>query len=202
MSVDPLKRRRGRLTVPGGLGPAAVAMAAFIALLWAIEVLDVLLGHRLDNWGISPRDPRELPDIVTAPFLHAGFGHLAANTLPLFVLGLLAAVRGLARFLAVSALIVAVSGLGVWLISPPGTVTLGASGLVFGYFSYVVLRGFLDGNPVDIAIGVVVALVYGSLLWGVLPVQAGVSWQGHLFGLIGGAVAAWVFRSRRVAQAR
>jgi membrane associated rhomboid family serine protease len=102
---------------------------------------------------------------------------------------------------------VAVSGVGVWLISPPSTVTLGASGLVFGYFSYVVLRGFLDGNPVDIAIGVVVALVYGSLLWGVLPVDAGVSWQGHLFGLIGGALAAWVFRGRRVprpgsAQAR
>ncbi len=207
MTVDPLSghtagrpvaARRGR----AGLVRAATAMAAFVALLWGLEALDLVLDHRLDAWGISPRDPRELPDIVTAPFLHAGFDHLAANTLPLFVLGVLAALRGLGRFLAVSAVIVAVSGLGVWLVSPPNTVTVGASGLIFGYFSYVVLRGFLDRNPVDIVIGVVVALVYGSVLWGVLPLQPGVSWQGHLFGLIGGVLAAWAFRHRARRQAQ
>jgi len=202
MSVDPLPRRRvgrpvGARRGRGGWASAAIVMVAFVALLWVLEALDLALGHRLDAWGVSPRDPRELPDIATAPFLHAGFEHVAANTVPLFILGLLAAVRGLARFVAVSAVIILVSGLGVWFTAPPGTVTVGASGLVFGYFSYVVLRGFLDGNPVDIGIGIVVALVYGSLLWGVLPLQPGVSWQGHLFGLIGGILAAWVFRTRR-----
>src|SRR4029453_957394 len=119
--------------------------------------------------GVSPRDPAELPQIVTAPFLHAGFDHLAANPAPLAVLGFIAALRGFGRFLAVSAVIIVVSGLAVWLLAPPGTVTLGASGLIFGYFSYVVVRGFLDGDLLGIAVGIVVALLYGSILWGVLP---------------------------------
>jgi len=117
--------------------------------------------------------------------------------MPLLVLGFLAALRGLSKFFVVSGVIVAVSGLGVWLTAPPDTITLGASGLVFGYFSYVVLRGFLDGKPLDIVVSIVVGLLYGSLIFGVLPLQAGVSWQGHLFGLIGGALAAWLLHGRR-----
>jgi membrane associated rhomboid family serine protease len=171
-------------------------MAAFIALLWAIEFVDAMLENRLDSWGISPREVSELPDIVTAPFLHGSFDHLMANTVPLFILGFLAALRGLGRFLAVSVLIILVSGLAVWLTSPAGSVTVGASGLIFGYFSFVVLRGFIDRHALDILIGIVIAILYGGLLWGVLPIQAGVSWQGHLFGLIGGILAAFLFRGR------
>ncbi len=176
---------------------AAALVVALVALLWMLEILDTVLGNRLDAGGISPRDPYELPDIATAPFLHAGFHHLAANTMPLLVLGFLAALRGVARFLWASAVVVGVSGMAVWLLAPPGTVTVGASGLIFGYFSYVVLRGFLDGNPLDIVLGIGVAFLYGSILWGVLPTRADVSWQGHLFGLVGGALAAWALRARR-----
>jgi membrane associated rhomboid family serine protease len=186
----------------GRLARAGVAIAVLVAVLWAVEVVDSLLSHRLDRWGITPRVAGELPDIFAAPFLHAGFGHLVANTVPLAVLGFLAAIRGLGRFLAVTALAVVVSGLGVWLTSPGGTVTLGASGLVFGYLGYVLLRGLVDRRASDIAIGAVVALVYGSVLWGVLPVQRGVSWQGHAFGLLGGALAAWLFRTRRPVTVR
>jgi membrane associated rhomboid family serine protease len=187
---------------PGRLARSGLAIAVLVALLWAVEVVDALLSHRLDQWGITPRTAGELPDIFTAPFLHAGFGHLVANTVPLAVLGFLAALRGLWRFVAVTALIVVVSGLGVWLTSPSGTVTLGASGLVFGYLGYVLLRGLVDRRASDIAVGVVVALVYGSVLWGVLPVQRGVSWQGHMFGLLGGVLAAWLFRARRPVTVR
>jgi membrane associated rhomboid family serine protease len=186
----------------GRLARAGVAITVLVALLWAVEAVDSLLSHRLDRWGITPRIAGELPDVFTAPFLHAGFGHLVANTVPLAVLGFLAALRGLGRFLAVTVLVVVVSGLGVWLTSPGGTVTLGASGLVFGYLGYVLLRGFADRRASDVAIGVVVALVYGSVLWGVLPVQRGVSWQGHVFGLLGGVLAAWLFRTRRPVTAR
>ncbi len=173
---------------------AATAVVGLVALLWAVEIVDASMGSALDVHGISPRDPAELPDIVTAPFLHAGFEHLAANTMPMLVLGFLAALRGLGRFLAASAIVVVTSGLAVWLLAPPATVTVGASGLIFGYFSYVVLRGFLDGNAVDIAVGIVVALLYGSILWGVLPTQSDVSWQAHLFGLVGGVIASWALR--------
>jgi membrane associated rhomboid family serine protease len=191
--VPPGARRSGR----GGALRAATVVVSFVALLWLLEIVDTVAGNRLDNGGISPREVYELPDIVSAPFLHAGFDHLAANTMPLLVLGFLAALRGLGRFLVASAVIIVVSGLAVWLIASPGTITLGASGLIFGYFSYVVLRGFLDRNPVDIAVGVAVALLYGSILWGVLPTQADVSWQAHLFGLVGGVLAAWALRGGR-----
>ncbi len=186
-------RRRG----PGRLARAAIAVAAIVVVLWVVAGVDALDRHRLDTWGITPRMFSELPDILTAPFLHAGVGHLAANSVPLAVLGFLAALRGLAKFAAVSGLIIVVSGLGVWLTSPANTVTIGASGLVFGYLGYVLVRGFVDRRLADIVIGVVVALVYGSVLLGVLPVQPGISWQGHLFGLVGGVLAAWLFRTRR-----
>lgn len=185
--------RRG----PGQLARAGIVVATVVAVLWVVAAVDALLSHRLDAWGITPRMFSELPDIFTAPFLHSGVDHLAANTVPLAVLGFLAALRGLLRFAAVSALIVVVSGLGVWLTSPANTVTIGASGLVFGYLGYVLVRGFVDKRLADIVIGIVVGLVYGSVLLGVLPDQSGVSWQGHLFGLIGGVLAAWLFRVRR-----
>ncbi|MDQ1654762.1 MAG: hypothetical protein QOI35_3962 [Cryptosporangiaceae bacterium] len=186
-------RRDGTI---GLLGTAAI-VALFVAFLWIVEIVDTLTGNQLDTYGISPRDPTEVPDILTAPFLHASFAHLSANTIPLFVLGVLAAFRSLGRFFAASVIIIFVSGAGVWLTAPEGTVTLGASGLVFGYFGYVLLRGFADRRPADIVIGLVVGVLYGSILWGVLPVDPAVSWQGHLFGLIGGVIAAFALRNRQ-----
>lgn len=175
---------------------AAFVMLAWVALLWLLEFIDVASGNALDTFGITPRDVNELPDVIPASFLHFGFDHVAANTVPLLVLGFLAAVRDLRRFVAVVALIVLVGGLGVWLTAPPYSTTAGASVVVFGLFGYLLVRGFVDRHPLDITVGVFVLFVYGSLLWGVLPTTGAVSWQGHLFGLIGGVLAAFVFRDR------
>ncbi|MFJ9412341.1 rhomboid family intramembrane serine protease [Streptomyces sp. NPDC101393] len=177
--------------------PAICLMLGWIALLWLLEAVDTATGNALDSFGIQPREPAELVDIVPAAFLHFGFGHLAANTLPLLLLGLVAALRsGVRRFVGVVALVIVASGLGVWLTAAPHSNTAGASGVVFGLFGYLLVRGFIERKPLDIAIGVIVGAVYGSIIWGALPSDSGISWQGHLFGLIGGVLAAFVFRAR------
>ncbi|MEV6261025.1 rhomboid family intramembrane serine protease [Streptomyces sp. NPDC051784] len=176
---------------------AGGVMLAWIALLWLLEGVDTATGNSLDTHGISPREPSELADIVPAAFLHSGWEHLASNTVPLLVLGFIAALAGIRRFAAVVLVVIAASGLGVWLTAPPHTVTLGASGVVFGLLGYLLVRGFVDRRPWDIVIGLGVAVVYGSLLWGVLPTDSGVSWQGHLFGLVGGVAAAFLLRRPR-----
>ena len=176
-----------------GALPAARLILLWTALLWLLEGVDHATGNALDTYGIEPRRTDELADIVPAAFLHFGFEHLAANTVPLLVLGFLAALRGTGRFLAVAFITIVVSGLGVWLVAPSGSNTAGASGLVFGLFGYLLVRGFVDRRITDVAIGGVVALFYGSILWGALPTaDGGVSWQGHLFGLVGGVLAAFV----------
>ncbi|MEU1277865.1 rhomboid family intramembrane serine protease [Streptomyces sp. NPDC005805] len=176
---------------------AAKLMLAWVALLWALEVVDVLTGHALDAYGVVPREPAELVDVVPSAFLHFGFGHVASNTIPLLVLGFLAALGGIRRFLAVALLIVVVDGVAVWLVSPSGTNTAGASGLVFGLFGYLVARGFVERKALDVVVGLLIAAVWGgSIVAGLSPSATGVSWQGHLFGLVAGVAAAFVFRVR------
>lgn len=174
---------------------AAGLILAWVGLLWVLEALDHATGHALDTFGISPRRTEELLDVVPAAFMHFGFDHLSANTLPLLVLGFMAALRGTGTFLAVALTTILVSGLGVWLIAPAASNTAGASGLIFGLFGYLVVRGFVDRRISDVALGGVVVVLYGSILWGVLPTAPGVSWQGHLFGLIGGVMAAFMTSS-------
>lgn len=172
-------------------------MLGWVALLWLLEAVDFVTAGALDTFGIQPRDPAELVDVVPAAFLHFGFGHLAANTLPLLLLGFVAALRGgVRRFLVVVAIVILASGLGVWLTAAPDSNTAGASGVVFGLFGYLLVRGFIERKLLDIGIGLVVGAVYGSILWGALPTDSGISWQGHLFGLIGGVLAAFVCRER------
>ncbi|MFI0724397.1 rhomboid family intramembrane serine protease [Streptomyces sp. NPDC021224] len=185
----------------GRVAAAGILMGGWLALLWGIEAVNALSGQRLDTYGISPRQGSELLDIVPAAFLHVGFSHLASNSLPLLVLGFIAALSGIARYLAVALTVMVVSGLGVWLTAPAHSVTLGASGLIFGLFGYLVVRGFVDHRALDVIVGLIVGVLYGSILWGVLPTATGVSWQAHLFGLVGGVVAAFLFRDRSVAQA-
>ncbi|GAB2814214.1 rhomboid family intramembrane serine protease [Streptomyces daliensis] len=180
---------------------AAKLVLFWVGLLWVFEAVDQATGNALDTFGVEPRRLDELVDVIPAAFMHFGFGHLMANTVPLLVLGFLAALRGTGRFLAVALTIIVVSGLGVWLIAPSGSNTAGASGLVFGLFGYLLVRGFVDRRITDVALGGVVALFYGSILWGVLPTNEGVSWQGHLFGLIGGVLAAFMTSSTRAAGA-
>ncbi|WP_030620190.1 rhomboid family intramembrane serine protease [Streptomyces sclerotialus] len=177
--------------------PAALLVLAWVGVLWVLEAVDTAGDHALDTFGIRPRELGELIDVVPATAVHFGFAHLMANTLPLLVLGFLAALRsGIRRLAGVALLIAVVSGLGVWLISPPGSNTAGVSGVIFGLFGYLVVRGFIERKALDIAIGVLVAVLYGSILWGALPAADGISWQAHFFGLVGGVLAAFVFRVR------
>ena len=180
---------------------AALLVGGWVALLWVLEGIDVASGHALDTFGITPREFGELRDIVPAAFVHFGWDHLAANSVPLLLLGFLAALSGIRRFLAVVTVTILVSGLGVWLTASEHSITAGASGVVFGLFGYLLVRGFVDRRIGDVVIGLVVGAVYGSILWGVLPTTTGVSWQGHLFGLIGGVASAFVFRRPREARA-
>ncbi|MER7742503.1 rhomboid family intramembrane serine protease [Streptomyces sp. NPDC096538] len=176
---------------------AAVVAAGWVALLWLLEVADVLSGHALDGFGIVPRTPSELVDVVPAAFVHFGFSHVAANSVPLLVLGFLAALGGIRRFLAVCALIVVADGLGVWLVSPAGSNTAGASGVIFGLFGFLLVSGFVERRPLGILAGVLVGAVWGgSILAGLAPTQSGVSWQGHLIGLAAGIAAAFLLRRR------
>ncbi|WP_416069692.1 rhomboid family intramembrane serine protease [Streptomyces sp. AK02-01A] len=182
----------------GRVKAAAAVMTGWVALLWTLEAVDAATGA-LDTYGLSPRRFGELRDVIPMAFLHHGFGHLASNTVPLLVLGFLAALSGLRRFAAVVLTIMVVGGLGVWLTAADNSITAGASGVVFGLLGYLLVRGFVDRSAVDIVVGLVVLAVYGSALWGVLPTNPAVSWQGHLFGLIGGILAAFMFRRRRPA---
>jgi membrane associated rhomboid family serine protease len=174
-----------------------IAVALMATLMWVLEIVDAGLGGRLDGFGIEPREVDSLPGVVFAPFLHAGFGHLISNTVPLLVLGALIALSGLVRVLKVTAIVVLVGGLGTWLVAPASTLHLGASILVFGYAAYLIARGLFDRRAAYLLVGVVVAFVYGSaLLIGLVP-RPGISWQGHLFGAIGGLVAARVLAAPR-----
>lgn len=165
---------------------------AFVALLYLVEVLDSLTGDRLQTaGGIQPRELDGIDGIAFAPLLHGDWAHLMANTGPLLVLGFFLLLAGLRRWAAVTATVWLVGGAAVWLVGPPDTVHVGASGLVFGWLVYLMVRGLLTGHPGQLALGVILLLLYGGALWGVLPGQPGVSWQGHLFGAVGGALAAW-----------
>lgn len=174
-----------------------------VGLLWVLELLDLFfLGGSLDRFGIRPRDVDGLSGILFAPFLHGGLGHLVANTVPLLTLGWLVAVRRAAGFVAVTATVVLLGGLGVWLVGGRNTVHIGASGLVFGYLGYLLLRGYFERSFGSILISIVVGLFYGGALWGLLPSRPGISWEAHLFGFLAGVLAARLLARRRAAPAR
>jgi membrane associated rhomboid family serine protease len=158
--------------------------------MWAVEILDAVLPARLDAYGIRPRDPEGLAGIPAAPFLHGGFGHLMANTAPFLVLGALVAFEGRRAFWRTTAVVVLIGGLGTWLLGAPHSVVVGASGVVFGYFAYVLARAWWSRRLAHMGVAVLVLLLYGGLLLGVLPGTPGVSWQGHLAGAAAGVVAA------------
>lgn len=192
MSAAASSRPRARRDVERGL--ALVALMA--VLMWAAEIVDAGLGGDLDAYGIEPRDTDGLVGVAAAPFLHGGFGHLIGNTVPFLLLGGAIALAGLARVAWVTVIVAAIAGVGTWLTAPAGTIHIGASGIVFGYATYLISRAVFSRSLVHAAIGVVVLALYGTTLaTGVLP-EDGISWQGHLFGGIGGVAAAWVLDAR------
>lgn len=169
---------------------------SFVVLLYVIELWDQLSGHTLDRNGIRPLEADGLKGILFAPLLHADWQHLAANTVPALVLGFLVSLAGVARFVWATAIIWILGGVGTWLIGDLGsayeTNHIGASGLIFGWLTFLLVFGFFVRNAVQITIGIVVLFVYGGILWGVLPGTFGVSWQGHLCGAVAGVIAAYL----------
>jgi membrane associated rhomboid family serine protease len=162
-----------------------------VALMWVLEVINTIDSNRLDHDGIISRNVPHLWGILTAPFLHVSFAHLIGNTVPLVFMGVIIALRGALRLIVISLIVIVIGGLGTWLIGPSNTYTVGASGLVFGYATYLFARGFFDKNIVEILIGLVVGVIWGGTLLSALHPQGGVSWQGHVCGGIAGVVAAW-----------
>jgi membrane associated rhomboid family serine protease len=183
-------------TVPPRAGLAALVMVLLLAGLWVLELLDQLSGNQLDQFGIHAREVDGMPEILTAPFLHAGWDHLISNSLPFFVLGFLVLLSGMARWLVSSLIIIVISGIAAWFLTPPNTIVLGASGLIFGWLTYLLARGIWSRRPAQVVIAVLVLLVYGGLIWGVFPGNTGISWQAHLGGAIGGVLAAWLLHRR------
>jgi membrane associated rhomboid family serine protease len=187
---------------PRSRQPAAglALLVAIVVLMWFVEGINSLTAHgrALDGDGaIYPRNFDHVWSIFTAPFLHFGWQHLIDNTIPFVFMGVFIAVRGAARLALVTLIVVVVGGLGTWLIAPAHTETVGASGIVFGYATYLFTRGLFDRSWLEIAIGLVVGVVWGGALLSSIVPQQGISWQGHAAGAVGGVVAAWVLASRR-----
>ena len=202
----------GQRTVPGGkwsitegdaqsmvaeARKAFFVMAGFIAIIWIVQLVNAADHYQLTiDYGIRPHDISALPYLLTAPFLHFSWAHIEGNSGPLFIFGFLAAYRGVVKFLWVTLLVILTSGLAAWLFEPSNTVGAGASGVVFGYFGYIMVRGFFDRHVIDMIIGAIMALSFAYQFTVLLP-HAGIGWQAHIGGLIGGVLAGWLFRDKR-----
>ena len=181
---------------------ALFVMVGFLAILWLVQLVNVADHYGLTyNYGIRPHDVHSLPYLLTAPFLHVSFTHIESNSGPLFIFGFLAAYRGVKRFLGLTALVIVTSGLAAWVFGTPGTIGVGASGVVFGYLGYVLVKGIFDRHGIDIMIGAVMALCFAYQFTVLLP-QAHIGWQDHIGGLVGGLAGGWIFRDRAAAAAR
>ncbi len=167
---------------------------ALVLVMWAQEIVDLFPGVDLDQFGIRPRSGEGLLGILAAPFLHGGFGHLIANTGAFVVLGLLIALT-VRKYWSVTLGVALLGGFATWLVAGSNSVHIGASGLVYGYAAFLVAWGVLSRRLLSVAVAFVVVLMYGSIAFGVLPGQPGVSWQGHLFGAVAGVAMAFAVRA-------
>jgi membrane associated rhomboid family serine protease len=180
------------------LGRAFVVMCAVVPVLFLIEMLDWATPYSLaEAGGIQPKRIDGLDGILFAPFLHANFAHLYANSIPLILLGTFVLAAGVRRFLWSTGLIMLIAGLGVWIVGSTGSVHVGASGVIFGYLGLLLTRGIVERSWWNIAVGLLIGMLYWWQMFGMLPGQERISWEGHLFGFIGGVLAAILFRRRR-----
>jgi len=178
----------------------AEALLVLVGVMWVVQLINSVDDYRLDSNGIVPRNLDGLRGVVLSPFLHASWAHLIGNTIPFVVLGLMIAIAGPGRLLAVTAIVGVVAGLGTWLTSASGSDTVGASGIVFGYAAYLIARGFFNQRAIEIGLGVIVALLFGGALLTSLVPHTGVSWEDHAFGALGGLLAASLLRDGRAGQ--
>jgi membrane associated rhomboid family serine protease len=169
---------------------------ASLGVLWIIQIVNNADSYRLSmDAAIQPHIAADLPYILTAPFLHWSWAHIEGNSLPFLILGFLAAYRSLPRFIGVTAVVTLTSGMAIWLTAPAGSETVGASGVIFGWFGFVIVRGFFGHDKRDIAVGVIVMIYYFPIFSLLFPAPH-LSYQGHIGGLIGGVLGGWIFQSR------
>ena len=186
-----------------GLKTGLVLVGGALLAMWVLELADLLFfGGALDAYGIRPRSADGIDGIFLSPFLHGGLAHLANNSVPFVVLGLLVFLNGLRNFVVTTLLSLFVGGLGVWLVGAPNTVHIGASGVVFGYLGYLLLRGYFSRSAGAILLSLLLVILYGGALGGLLPLQTGVSWTAHLFGFLGGTLSAYLLRRREPRSSR
>jgi membrane associated rhomboid family serine protease len=169
----------------------AAILFGIVLLAWSLELVDeVAYGGSLDRFGIQPRNVDRLWGILAAPLLHVGWVHLVSNTGPFIVLGWLVLLRGIRDFVVVTLCAILIGGLGVWIFGAVNSIHVGASGVVFGYLGYLLARGYFERSIWSVILAIGAGILYGSVLWGLVPGQRGISWEGHLFGLLGGVAAA------------
>lgn len=198
----PVQTRRNNQIVPqdrdGGLGAAISTAIGYLVLIWTVFLVnEFIFGGALNNFGVRPRDTSTLWGILTAPLLHADYGHIVANSLPGALFAGLIAMSSKRLFWQVTLLITVVGGGLTWLVGGVNTVHIGASGLIYGWLAFLVVRGFVNRRVMQIILGVILASMYSGLIWGVLPTQMAVSWQMHLFGGLAGIWAAVMFKRGR-----
>ena len=181
----------------------AAVIGILLGVMWVLEIVNKIDGQRLSADGIYPRSLSGLLGVISAPFLHAGFEHLLGNTVPFAILGVLIAFGGARSVIEVTVIVALVAGLGTWLTASSGSDTVGASGIVFGYAGYLIARGFFTRRVIELGLGVLVAVLFGgALAWDLIP-HPGVSWEDHLFGGLGGILAARLLtRSERRSSAK
>jgi membrane associated rhomboid family serine protease len=191
----PSRRRQQQV---GGL----TLLVMIVGVMWLLEVINSLDHNALNTDGIWPRSISHLWGVVTAPFLHVSFQHLFDNTIPFLFMGAIIALRGAVKLAKVTAIVIVIGGLGTWLIAPSHSITVGASGVVFGYATYLLTCGIFDRSWLELLVGVAVAVIWGGALLSSLVPHYGVSWQGHACGAIAGVIAAWLLRGDRARAPR
>lgn len=166
-----------------------------LGMLWGIHLLNYSTGYSLTRYGLIPRQFNHLYGIVTSPFLHADFTHIISNSIPLFILSLICLNKGKIYFLTNSIFIIIVGGAGVWLFARSAN-HIGASGWVFGLWGLCVASAWFQRNLKSVIVATTVIGLYGGMIWGILPTQPRVSFEGHAFGMLAGIFAAWIGRRK------
>ena len=171
-------------------------MGVFGAVLWIVQIINASDNYGLDRFGLQPREVDGLWGVLTMPFLHASYGHMFSNTVPLLAIGWILLLSGVRTWLTVTAIVIVVGGILTWLIGPHGVI-VGASGMIFGWLGYLLARAYFSRKVKWIFTAVVVLIFFGSLLFGLFPtLHSGVSWQAHLCGFLAGVGAGALLHPR------